>query len=254
MGSPRAGTLTLATAWLSCLACVPALVACGSGSGSGPEEEALFVPEGLSVVPASIGGNGAFNLIAFTLQEGRSSAELYVALRNDGEEPACSPGFSVEFFDEAEESLARGVGGLLVRRFYRTTDGTDTRAACIAPGEVTMAAILDLPSDLLTQVSHGTYWLTYWGLDVAPIEGISIADVRATTGSAGVAYRGELVNGLAVAVSQSVAVFPVNRVGRPLGVAMARGPDQVPPGGRWEFETNTVPEAGVAHAAFPGGG
>lgn len=206
------------------------------------------------MIPSSDGGNGVFNLVAFTLRAGAGAVELYAALRNDGTIPACSPGFSVEFFDEAEQSVARGVAGLLVRRFYRTTDSFDAPAACVGPGDVSMVAITDLPADLLQRVSYGTYWLTYWALDVVPAEGISITDVRAVTRGAEVAYTGALVNGRDIPASASVAVFPVNSVGRPLGVALDRDPIDVPPGGRWEFETSTVTDPGVDHAAYPAGG
>ena len=48
----------------------------------------------------------------------------------------------------------------------------------------------------------------------------------------------------------SVSVFPLNRVGRPLGVATSSATLDVPPGGAWTFETSTVDDPGVAYAAF----
>jgi hypothetical protein len=229
--------------------------ACSGEAKERGEGDASIVPEGLDVT-ALPGGNGVFNVIGLTLRPGPSHGELYVALRNDGQTPACSPAFSVELFDKAEQSVAAAVGGLLVRRFYRLTDGSDTIAACVAPGEVTMVAITDLPADMVIEdVSRVVYWCNYWVLDVVPGEGISIADVRTVAGAAGVAYAGTVVNGFDVPVSSpSVAIFPVNHVGRPLGVALGRGTAPVPPGGSWEFETSTVSDAGVAHAAYPASG
>jgi hypothetical protein len=231
------------------------LPACGDTANSARDgDDERFVPEGLSVVPSSVGGNGVFNLIAFTLRSGPSRTELYAALRNDGDIPACSPAFSVEFFDTTEESIARGVAGLLVQRFYRTADGSEQLAACVGPGDVTMLAITDLPADLLEHVSHGAYWLTYWALDVVPTKGIAISEVQAVLRDEGTAYTGALVNGLDVGARAAVAVFPVNRVGRPLGIASARDTLEVPPAGRWLFETDTVIDSGVDHFAYPAGG
>ena len=88
-----------------------------------------------------------------------------------------------------------------------------------------------------------------------PGDGISITDVRTVARDAGVAFAGTLVNGFDVPVSSpSVAIFPVNRAGRPLGAALARGATPLPPGDSWSFETGTVSDAGVDHAAYPAGG
>jgi hypothetical protein len=212
------------------------------------------VPERLDVT-AKPGGCGALDLVALTLQRGPSGTELYAALKNAGDAPACSPVFSVELFDASEQFLATGLGGLLVQRFYRVADGSV--AACVAPGDTTMLAITDLPSDIVVEnVGQVVYWCNYWAMDAGTaVAGISITDVRAVTREDGVAYTGALVNALEVALSSpSVAIFPLNRGGRPLGVALGRGTDEVPPGGTWQFETNAVRDAGVEHAAYPASG
>lgn len=218
-------------------------------------DDALIAPEGLEVA-AHPGGCGVLNLFALTLDQGRSNGELYVALKNEGTTPACSPAFSVELFDKADQSLAMRVGGLLVRRFYRLTDGSNTTAACVGPGDVTMVALTDLPAEIaIADVGRVEYWCNFWALDVTPIDGFRISDVQTVQRDAGVAYTGELANGFDVAVSgPSVAVFPVNRVGRPLGVAFGRGGLELPAGDSWAFETDTVDTPGVAHAAYPAGG
>ena len=114
------------------------------------------------------GGNGVFNVTALTLRQLPSGSELYAAVRNDGDTPACSPAFSIEIFDKTEQMVAVDVSGLLVHRFYRLTDGSDTIAACVAPGEVSMVALKSLPSDLGLEGAVTRLHLNYWVLDVAP--------------------------------------------------------------------------------------
>jgi hypothetical protein len=232
------------------------LLACASSTDEHRDagDDALIVPEGLTVT-ALAGGNGVLDLIALTLRKGRSSTELYAALRNDGDIPACSAAVSVELFDHAGQSLAAGIGGLLTQRFYRVTDGSGAIAACVGPGDVTMAAVTDLPSDIAIEgVATIVYRCPYFALEVAPIDGLTISQVKSVTARAGTAYTGTLVNGLDVAVSNpSVTVFPVNRAGRPLGMAMGSSAIVIPPRGSWAFETNAVNVPGVDHAAFPAG-
>jgi hypothetical protein len=227
----------------------------GAGANQETQDDALTFPVGLNVT-ARGGGCGVLKMVALTLRQGASHSELYAALKNDGASPACSPSFSVELLDRAEQPLAAGLGGLLVKRFYRLTDGSDTVAGCVAPGDVTMVAIADLPAELaLADVGNVVYGCNFWMLEVLPIDGISIGDVTTVAHDTGTSYTGALVNGLVTPLmSPSVAVFPVNRVGRPLGVALANGTSDVPPGGSWEFETSTVNEAGVASAAYPAHG
>lgn len=222
--------------------------------GGDAEDDALIVPEGLTV-NALAGGNGVLDVIALTLRKGPSSTELYAALRNDGDIPACAAALSVELFDETEHSLASGIGGLLTQHFYRLTDGSGTIAACVGPGDVTMAAVTDLPADIVIEdVETIVYRCPYFALDVVPIDGLTIGQVKSEARSTGTAYTGTLVNGLDVAVNDpSVTVFPVNRVGRPLGMATGSGTGEIPPGGSWAFETNSVGAPGVDHAAYPTG-
>jgi len=271
---PRAlaASFMLAKSFLSLAACLMLLSACSDGStapsasagGSGGSDgghdtgmggasgaEPLIIPEGITVSPTP-GGNGVFNVIALTLREGTSGAELYAAVKNEGDEKGCSPAFSVEIFDKADQTLAVGVSGLLVQSFFRLTDGSSTIAACVAPGEVSMVAIKGLPADLsLQDVGRIDYRLNYWNLDAVPIAGVSIHDVQPVMRGAGVAYTGTFVNGFDVSMdSPSVNVFPINRVGRPLGVAVARRSAELAPGDSWEFDTDSVTETGVDQVAF----
>lgn len=228
-------------------------LACGTPEVS-LDDDARMVPEGLGVT-ALAGGNGVLDVIALTLHEGATNLEAYVALRNDGDVPACSAAVALELFDNSEQSLAVGISGLLTQHFYRLTDGSGAIAACVGPGDVTMAALTDFPSDIAVQdVGHVVYRSPYFALDVVPIAGLTIGPVSRVTASAGTAFTGALVNGLDVALSNpSVTVFPVNRVGRPLGVAIGRGTLEVAPAASWMFETNPVDVSGVDSVAFPAG-
>jgi hypothetical protein len=232
------------------------LVACsGNGDDGDPGEvgdATLIIPDGLSV-SALPGGNGVLNLISLTLRTGPTNTELYAALRNDGDVPACHAALSVELFDHAQQSLAAGINGLLSSHFYRTTDGSDAIAACLGPGDVTMAAITDFPADIAPDdVGFAVYRCPYFALDVMPIEGLSVIQVKSADSSAGTTFTGTLVNGFDVAVHDpSVTVFATNRVGRPLGMVIAKEAIELMPGASWTFQTNTVDAPGAFHAAFP---
>lgn len=229
-------------------------VACSSDTRDVGTDDELIVPQGLSIT-ALAGGNGVLDLIALTLREGPNNIEVYAALKNDGDVPACSAALSVELFDKTEQSLAAGISGLLTQHFYRLTDGSRSIAACVGPGDVTMAAVTDLPSEIaIEDVGYVVYRCPYFALDVVPIDGLTVSAVKGVTSSAGVSYTGTLVNELDVTVSHpSVTVFPVNRVGRPLGVAMGSGSVEIAPGGSWAFETNTVDASAADHFAYPAG-
>lgn len=223
-------------------------------TGAHADDDALIVPAGLSVV-ALEGGNGVLDVTALTLRAGPNGTEAYAALRNTGEVPACSAALAIELFDTAEQSVAAGIGGLLTQHFYRLTDGSGAVAACVGPGEVTMAALTDLPGDIaIDDVGTVVYRCPYFALDVEPIAGLAIGALNSAQRGAEVVYTGTLLNGLDVAVREpSVAVFPINRVGRPLGVATGSGAIELPPGGRWRFETDAVSALGVDQVAFPAG-
>jgi hypothetical protein len=226
------------------------MVLCACSSSVREGRDAAFVPEGLRVV-ALAGGNGVLEVTALTLRTG----ELLAALRNMGDVPACHAAFSVELFDAAGQSLAAGITGLLTQQFYRRTDGSGAIAACVAPGEQTMAAIMDLPAELATEdVATVVYRCPYFALDVEPIAGLVVERVDVVARHGRSAYAGTLVSALDVSVDRpSVTVFPVNRAGRPLGVALGRSDVRVPPSGRWAFETSTVELPGADWVAFPAG-
>lgn len=240
------------------------LAACSGAREEAPGtgDDRLFVPEGLSVTKPTAGSSGAFNLLALTLEQRHGQTQVYLALRNDGETPACTAAFTVALLDVNGDTLATGTRGLPVRQFYRfklDESAESTIAGCVAPGEVTMGAISDLelaPQESGLSGIALSYWLTYWNLsDLTPLQGtVTLENVRTVMRADGVAYTGELVNELVDEPRPlGISVFPVNRVGRPLGVAYSQGTGELPPGGRWEFETTPVPEAGTGFAAYPVG-
>jgi hypothetical protein len=212
----------------------------------------LVAPVDLKVAERP-GGCGVLEATALTLKSGATGIELYAALRNAGGSLACSAAFSVELFDSSEQSVAAGVGGLLMKRFYRLGDGSGGKAACLAPGDVTLIALRDLSPDVTPeQVSRVEYWCNFWALDVVPFGELEVSEVASVASSEGATFTGVLINGLDEPLpAPAVAVFPLTQDGRPLGVALAEDSEALPPGGRWSFETNAVSERGATVAAFP---
>ncbi len=230
------------------------LVACSSDGAQAPE--AQIVPEGV-VVSAHEGNNSVFSVKALTIRQGPAGPELYAAVNNDGDAAGCNPSFSVTLYDKDEQTLGVGVSGLMTRRFYRVMDESGNIAGCILPGDTTMVAITSLSMDAPISAVHSVvYSSQYWTLaDVQAIDGISLSGVAAVKRSDGVAYTGSLVNGLDTTLDHpTVAVYPLSAVGRPLGVAYGGATLEVAPGGSWNFETNTVSDAGVSFDAYPMGG
>ena len=55
---------------------------------------------------------------------------------------------------------------------------------------------------------------------IVPLVGLTVTQVETVPKASGSAYKGTLTNGLDVTASApTVAIFPLNRVGRPLGMA-----------------------------------
>jgi hypothetical protein len=212
-------------------------------------DDRLIVPENL-VVSALPGGNGVLNVTALSLQQGGQGLELYAALRNDGDTPACHAALSVELFDKSEQSLAAGITGLLSQHFYRLEDDSQTIATCIGPGDISMAAVLDLGSEIaLEDVAHIVYRCPYFALGVQRIAGLAITRLKR-----GHTYSGTLENGLPLSLANpSVSVFPLARSGRPLGMSTASAETTLAPGQTWDFETTRTDLAAPDQVAFPAG-
>jgi hypothetical protein len=190
-------------------------------------------------------------LVAFTLTQARRGPELYAAVRNDGDTPACEAGMVTDFFDQSGEHVTSAGSKLLGGRLYRLPDGTII--VCIAPGQTAMTAATTLPATVvIDELGALTHLIpSFMVADIVPIAGLTLRDVRAV-GRDATAYSGTLDNGLDQTVSAAlVSVFPVNRVGRPLGVTTSGASDDIAAGASWAFETGSVDDPGVGYAAFP---
>lgn len=235
----------------------------GSDSGGMPVAQGdsrLFVPEGVSVAQR-LGNNNAFEVTAFSLLPGTDGLDFYASVKNAGEGVLCGTSFSVDLQDEDAQVLAAGVSGLMAKRFYRFAEDAGplagSVAGCVAPGDVSKVAIKGLVVDPANAEVHGVVFYTNsWGnFSLVEIQGVSLTGVSAVKQASGVVYKGSLVNGLDTTVSSpTVAIYPVNAVGRPLGVAYGGSSTELSPGAHWDFETDTVADPGVGFDAYPMGG
>jgi len=248
--------------------------AAGGINGGQDDDDALIVPQGLQV-SLEQGGAGVLDLYALTLRDGPDGLELYAALTNDGDVPACDAALKVTLYDTSGQPLGNYINGLDTKSFYLYTlpDASTTIAACAAPGDVTMTEIDTMASNIsVADVGQVVYYYSYFALDAVLIDGLTVTQVNVVTGNAGTndagtsdagtgdagtsnagtTYTGTVLNGLDQLVTDpSIRIFPLNRVGRPLGVAGGSDSSQVPAGGTWTFQTNTVDTPGVGYAAFP---
>jgi hypothetical protein len=229
--------------------------AAAGSAGQGPGDGPIF-PPGLDV-RLEEGGAGLFDLTALTLRDGPGGLELYAALKNTGDIPACDAALKVWINDKNNQPLGMFINGLDTRHLYLypLPDGGTTVAACASPGDVAMTNIFTLAPDItVADVGSVVYYYVYFVLDgITPIQpGLTVGDVQSVTGPGGTSYTGTITNGLDIPVTEpSVRIFPVNRAGRPLGVAGAGDSSQIPPGGIWTFQTNSVDAPGVDYAAYP---
>jgi hypothetical protein len=223
------------------LACSEQAAAIDSG------DHRSFVPEGLA--NTELDGAGGLTLVAFTLQQRPSGLELLATVRHDGDAPACEPGLLTHFIDHGGE-LRATVGAPVQRgEHYRLDDEAGTLVRCLGPGQLGMAALVDLPDavvlDELARMQHTFPAFTLAGL--ARVDGaLALSAVAVGNG-----YEGTLTNALGVVVAEpKVAIFPVNRVKRPLGVATSSAQLELLPGAKWSFSTTLVAERGVDHVAY----
>jgi hypothetical protein len=226
----------------------------GAGGGGPAGDGRLFVPEDLPTTEVE-GQEGGLTLVAFTLERRERSLEAYAAVKNEGSTPACSVGMVLECYDDASALVTSTAGSVEAGHFYVIDDGTGVVLPCIPPGQIGMAALTGFPSDLtFDHFGSLRYNFPAFTVDVLPVEGVSVGKLRVATMGEATIYEGTFTNGLDVVVSSpTVTVFPVNRVGRPLGAATSSAVMDVAPGGTWVFETTSVPDRGTGYAAFPGG-
>ncbi|XXX75933.1 FxLYD domain-containing protein [Sorangium sp. So ce134] len=138
------------------------------------------------------------------------------------------------------------------RRFCRLTDGSGVIIPCIAR-EIAMTGPTNLPDDIaIEELGYLLHRFPAFTAGVEPVDAITLGEVETVSRGAESAHTGTLDNALDVAVSDpKVTVFPVNRVGRPLGAATSSAAAAIPPGGTWTFETTTADDPGVDHVAYP---
>ena len=184
-------------------------------------------------------------LVAWTLVQGPTAAELYAAIRNDGNAPSCEAGMMTDFIDKAGQTVATVGTAVYSKQLYRL-DAT-TVISCIDPGQIAMSAATNLPAEVvIEELGSLTHTFpTFGGFDgLVPVAGVTISQVATVAKGAGSAYTGTLSNGFDTPVSAPiVTIFPVNRVERPLGMATANSTTDIPPGGSWSFETSPVDDS-----------
>jgi hypothetical protein len=223
----------------------------GGAAGSSGDDR-LFVPEDLP--HAELNGEGGLTLIALSLIDGDTGPELFATIRNDGTTPSCEAGLLMDFYDKSDLLVGSTSGVLESGKLYQFTDGSGVVISCVPPGEVAMTAATDLPGTVvIDELGRLQYTFPAFTVDgIAPIAGLAVSGIQTVARGAESAYTGTLTNGLDVAVQEpKVTVFPVNRVGRPLGAATSSGTADVSPGGTWAFETSTVADLGTSYVAFP---
>jgi hypothetical protein len=223
----------------------------GAESAGLAGDDRLTVPAGLPNTNLD-GADEGLILVAFTLVQEASGPVLYAAVRNDLDTPACEAGMTTWFYDKAG-ALVTSVGSVLQSgRLYRMADGT--LITCIDPGQTAMTAATGLPSSMAVEDFGSLQHLfpSFIVSGIVPVPGLSVGDVQTVDVGSGFAYTGTVTNGLDVAVSSpKVSVFPVSRVGRPLGVATGAAGADLPAGGRWTFTTGPVNDVGAGFAVFP---
>ena len=217
-------------------------------------DDRLFVPEGLPNTNES-GQDIGLALVAFTLVPGASGPGFYAAVQNVSSAPLCQAGMMLSFYDTAGELVGSGASVLLSGRFYELSDGSGTIISCVAPGQIAMTGETDLPDTIaLDQLGSLQHLFPSFNVGVTAVGGLTVTGIEAVASGQGTAYTGTVVNGLGSTLSgPSVAIFPVNRVGRPLGMATASTTDDLPPGATWTFRTDAVDDPGVDQVAYATG-
>lgn len=218
-----------------------------------PEDLAYFPPE-IPNTPLDIVA-GTLVVTASTLTQGPNGFELYAAVENQGELPLCSAAMMVEFYDQADLLIGTASGGVHSGRRFQFTDGSGTTVFCVAPGQTAVAALTELPEDLvLKDLKYMGYRCPAFALDaLEELDNATLSDIAASTPDTGTGtvYTGTLANQTTSAASYAtVLIFPVNRVGRPLGIAIASEAVGLAPGEAWTFETSAVTDSGEDYLAF----
>jgi hypothetical protein len=221
------------------------------GTAGEADNDLTSVPEGLSNTLLDGEVVGGLTLIAFTLIQGAAGAELYTAVRNDGQTPSCEAGITTYFLDKSGQVVTTVGSVFETGRFYRVSGGAIIR--CIDPGQIAMAGSTGLPAEIviadLGSLQHAFPAFTVD--DIVPIDALSVSNVQVVKTVAGSAYTGMLNSELGAAASDpSVTIFPLNRAGRPLDMIRTSTTSVLPAGSSWLFQTDTVQTVGVDFAAY----
>jgi hypothetical protein len=155
------------------------------------------------------------------------------------------------FVDKTDQVVTSAGSVLQSKHFYRLDSGVIIR--CIAPAEIAMSAATDLPSDIVIEkLGYLQHRFPAFMIDgIVPIEGFDVSDVQTIARGDGKVYTGTLINRFDKTVTDpSLAIFPMNRVGRPLGVATSKTTTDLPPGSSWTFESTDVADLGVGYVAY----
>jgi hypothetical protein len=194
-------------------------------------------------------------LVAFTLVPGANGPSFYAAVQNVWSTPLCEAGMMIDFYDRGGELMGSGASVLQSGRFYQLTDGSGAIIPCIAPGQIAMTGETGLPAAIaLDEVGSLQHLFPSFNVDVTPVGDLTVAGVQAIASGEGTAYTGTVVNELPSTLSNpSVAIFPLNRVGRPVGMATASATMDLAPGGTWIFQTDAVDDPGVGQVAYATG-
>jgi hypothetical protein len=220
-------------------------------TGVPPGDDRLFVPEGLPNVNQD-GQDEGLVLIAFTLVPGAGGPSFYAAVQNVSSRPLCEAGMMIAFYDRSNVLVGSAASVLESGHFYQLTDGSGAIIPCVAPGQVAMTGQTGLPATILVdQLGSLVHLFPSFNVDVVPAGDLAISGVQAVAGAGGTTYGGTAANQLGTtASSPAVAVFPVNRVGRPLGMATAVRTADLAAGSTWAFQTSAVDDPGAGQAAF----
>ena len=230
------------------------VVCCGSRKEQGDTgvQGDLFAPEGIELRPPPIEMPG-LTMFAYTMRDGLEGLELYVALRNDAETPACGASISVDLYDHAEQSLASSVIGVIGGSPYRLVELPDAYSGCVPPGHTAMAALTDWPDYVSAgAVGYMAYRCPYFEYQVTPAGEFVLSNVERESTAAGDVYRGTFTNQLEITVeTPQVVIFPLAASGRPLGMLSVQGTMTLVAGDSWMFESAPTDVRGEGYELFP---
>lgn len=217
-------------------------------------DDRLFVPEGLPNTNEN-GQDVGLELVAFTLLPGVNGPSFYAAVQNVWSTPLCEAGMMLDFYDTAGQLVGSAASVLQSGRFYQLNDGSGAIIPCVDPGQIAMTGETGLPATIaIDQLGALQHLFPSFNVDVTPVAGLTVTGVEAIASGQGTAYTGTVINDLPSTLDDpSVAIFPVNRVGRPLGMATASATSALPPGGTWAFQTDAVDDPGVDQVAYATG-